>query len=230
MQIRLIERSTNGKTGPMPVSSSDASTCPLTCPLRGRECYAAFGPIAWQWAKLKGDWRSFIAKVFQLPQGSLWRHNEKGDLAGAGNRIDRAKLRELVRANQGKRGFTYTHKPMLGGQAARSVVVQNRAAVKEANAGGFTINLSADNLRQADQLARLGIAPVVAIVPMDQKENCLTPEGRRVVICPHPKTGRKCMDCSLCQWSNRKVIIGLPAHGTLKRQLSKRTKHENQTI
>ena len=53
-------------------------------------------------------------------------------------------LAELVAANRGKRGFTYTHKPPS----------QECAAIRRANRNGFTINLSADTLEEEDKLAR----------------------------------------------------------------------------
>jgi len=71
----------------------------------------------------------------------LWRHNEAGDLPGEGDDIDVPKLRALVQANRGKRGFTYTHKPVLDNP-------QNAVAIKCANQNGFTVNLSADSIEE----------------------------------------------------------------------------------
>lgn len=127
------------------------------------------------------------------------RHNQAGDLPGKGGEID-AEALQLVEANQGKRGFTYTHKPMTAA---------NMAAVKAANDSGFTVNLSANNLTHADELAALAIAPVVTVLPEDyaRKERRIgkktqwaetveqfrarlaalptaTPQARRMVVCP----------------------------------------------
>lgn len=220
MRTILVQKSSNQKTGPIPVSISDSSTCPAACPLRGKGCYGATGPLAWVWRKVKGSWESFLAAVAALPEGTFWRHNQVGDLPGRGNRINAAALGQLVQANQGKRGFTYTHKPVLDGQAAGSTVQRNRQAVAEANRQGFTVNLSADNLPEADQLAQLAIAPVVTILPSNLRENTVTPDGRKVIICPAVTRGVQCKDCRLCQWAGRKVIIGFPAHGSQKRAVS----------
>ena len=61
----------------------------------------------------RGDsWEVFLAQVRKLAKSELWRHNQAGDLAGEGDSIDLNALNELVLANRGRRGFTYTHKPM----------------------------------------------------------------------------------------------------------------------
>lgn len=86
---------------------------------------------------------------------TLWRHNQAGDLPGENDTIDLVALAQLAEANVGKRGFTYTHKPMTA---------DNAAAVKQANARGFTINLSADNLSEADDLAEMQVGPVVVVL------------------------------------------------------------------
>lgn len=56
-------------------------------------------------------------------------------------------LGELVAANIGRRGFTYSHY-----RDAASL-----EWIKHANQWGFTINLSANNLTDADRLADTGI-------------------------------------------------------------------------
>ena len=45
-----------------------------------------------------------------------------------------------------------------------AVALANREIIAEANAAGFTINLSADNTAQADHLAEPKIGPVVTIL------------------------------------------------------------------
>ena len=97
-----------------------------------------------------------------MEDGTFWRHNQAGDLAGSGDWIDGRKLKQLTAANKGKKGFTYTHKHKIK---------QNHAKIKEANENGFTVNLSADSLDHADELKALGIGPVVVIVPADEAYN-----------------------------------------------------------
>ena len=115
-QAYLKRRSRNEKTGMMPVSTTSAVTCPPSCPFAGgRGCYAGEGPLAMHFravtAKQRGTpWKQFVRDVEGLPAGEMWRHNQAGDLPGKGEEIDPEEMAALVRANAGKRGYTYTHK------------------------------------------------------------------------------------------------------------------------
>lgn len=216
----LTERSYNQKTGPIPVSTTEASTCPKSCPMRGNGCYASYGPMSWQWKQVGktkgGHWDLFLEQIKALPPGMIWRHNQAGDLPGRGDSIDPASLAALSRANRGRRGFTYTHKPPIAQKGVQKrTAARNAKAVKDANDLGFTVNLSADTMSEADELAELGIGPVVVALPKDQLENTKTPAGRPVIICPYYKNSlMTCSVCQLCQKRGRKTIVGFPAHGT----------------
>lgn len=221
MKTHLTLKSSNVKTGPIPVSTSSAKQCPTACPFKGNGCYAESGPLAIHWRKVtegeRGmEWGAFTAAIATLPNAQLWRHNQSGDLAGLGNLIAPSFLQDLTKANKGKRGFTYTHKPCLGDG---KVEVSNRQAIKEANEGGFVVNLSGNTLAHADALSDLAIGPVVCVVPSDTTRNLTTPKGRKVVICPATqREGVSCATCQLCARGNRSVIIGFPSHGTSKRK------------
>ena len=212
----------NAKTGPIPVSGSQADTCPPACPFapkngKANGCYAAYGPISWHWKKLNNGkvgftWGEFLKKVSSLARGTLWRHNQFGDLAGNGDEIDAGKLAELVKANEGRKGFTYTHKPVLARQGANAET--NRNLVALANARGFTVNLSGNNLAHADELKACNAGPVVTIVPQDSANVLFTPKGNKVVVCPaQTREGVTCATCRLCSHATRSVIIGFKAHG-----------------
>jgi hypothetical protein len=206
--------SSNVKTGPIPVSTSPDSTCPPSCPLRGNGCYAKQGPLAWHWRRVSSgergtSWGKFTAAIAELPTGQLWRHNQAGDLPGEGDDIDARMLSQLVRANQGKRGWTYTHKPVVGDSPQAS---GNRASVRFANRNGFRVNLSADNLTEADELADVDCGPVVVVLPSDSPHTVRTPAGRKVVVCPAQRGDVTCADCGLCA-ASRSVIVGFLAHG-----------------
>lgn len=208
--VHLTPKSSNAKTGPIPVSTTEASTCPPSCPWRERVCYAKHGPLGLHWKAVSErrrgmPWPAFCDAIAALPEGTLWRHNQSGDLPGHGAEINREELRALVAANRGKQGFTYTHK--RGGV--------NLALIREANAAGFTVNLSADTLADADTLAETGAGPVCVVLPAGVSENTETPAGRRVVICPATqREGITCESCRLCAKASRTVIIGFPAHGS----------------
>lgn len=207
----LSPQSANAKTGPIPVSTTSKATCPLDCAMRG-ECYAASGPLALHWGAVSNgtrgtDWETFCASIAALPDGQLWRHNQAGDLPGDGRTVDPAALGALVAANRGRRGFSYTH-------------YRDTASlqwVRHANDWGFTVNLSANNLADADTLADTGAGPVVCVLPSDARENARTPAGRRVVVCPATQRDDvSCATCQLCQ-RQRDTIVGFPAHGTKRR-------------
>jgi len=222
--IHITPKSSNEKTGPIPVTTSSGTTCPKVCPLNTANaggCYAESGPLALHWRKVtdgsRGDsYPVFLDKIGKLPDGQLWRHNQAGDLYGDGDAINAKALSALVTANSGKRGFTYTHKPVLGRDKIATV---NRKAVKLANAGGFTVNLSANDLSDADALSSLDIGPVVTILPIDSPEKLETPGGRRVVVCPaQTRENVTCATCKLCAVADRSVIIGFRAHGTSQKK------------
>ena len=211
MQVHLTLKSANVKTGPIPVSTTERDSCPTDCAMRAG-CYAASGPLALHWAAVSAgtrgtSWGQFVQSIAALPEGQLWRHNQAGDLPQTGGTIDAVKLGQLVQANQGRRGFTYTHHRDTA----------SLAWVKHANDWGFTVNLSANDLRDADALADTGAGPVVVVLPSTQTENTTTPAGRRVVVCPATQRDDvSCATCQLCQ-RQRSTIVGFPAHGTRKR-------------
>lgn len=90
--------------------------------------------------------------------------------------------------------------------------------------GGFTINLSGNNLGHADTLADLNIGPVVVVLPSAVKTNTVTPKGRKVVVCPATQRDDvSCATCGLCQKARRSVIVGFPAHGSGKKKAEEAT-------
>jgi hypothetical protein len=206
----------------MPVTTTSEETCPNACPLKANGCFADHGPLALFWHKVTAKkagmaWQEAMDQIKALPKGTLWRHNQAGDLPGEGDTIDAKSLNELIRANRGKRGFTYTHKPVSVNADPQHEA--NAHSVAVANARGFAVNLSADTLAEADQLADLGIGPVVVVLPSDQTRATTTPNGRKVAICPATISDNvDCVRCGLCAVIDRKAIIGFPAHGTSKRK------------
>jgi hypothetical protein len=218
-QVHLTTKSKNEKTGPIPVSTTEAQTCPDICPFNNANeggCYAESGPLKMHWMKVsdrqRGDtWPVFIGKITNLKADTLWRHNQAGDLAGNGHKLDATANMQLAQANESKRGFTYTHYDVLSNK-------HNRMVVTQMNKMGFTVNLSANNLSHADELVDLDAGPVVTVLPIDQIANTTTPQGRKVVVCPAAiRDDVSCATCQLCQ-RQRDFIIGFPAHGTSKKK------------
>ena len=235
--IHMVAGSANKKTGPIPVTTSDKGSCPPGCALWDC-CYGRHGRLGYWWEQLtNGRMRTeeALELIRKLPYNQLWRHDQAGDLPGRGNRISEYQLKRLVKANGPRRGFTYTHKPVLpkAGREPAKYMLENRRLIKWANEEGFRINLSANNLTMADAYVELNIAPVISIAPMledpwwDQwgtPQRITTPKGRPCIICPE-SAGKnvQCSTCGLCQLAAveypsllRSDIILFPAHGTRK--------------
>jgi hypothetical protein len=223
---KLVMRSGNAKLGGMPASSTSRVSCPTRCSFYGKGCFAEQGHTAFHWRDVgtKGDdWTTFCRKVRTIPRGQTWRHNVAGDLPmdpRRPGRIDANMLGQLVAANRGKRGFTFTHHAIDDRDSSDSVALPslwNRTMIGAANAMGFTVNLSADSLEQADAYAKLGCGPVVVVIPSTAPVRLKTPEGRRVTVCPAETEARlTCSECELCMLPGRKAIIGFRAHGNRK--------------
>ena len=228
-KVHFQRVSSNVKTGPIPVTMSQKNTCPDNCQLKGSGCYAESGNVNIHWSRLSDgryddnakvtDWSGLCDNVKALPKGQLWRHNSAGDLPHTAQAIDRDNIVSLTMANMGRRGFTYTHHKVIG---RSEVAKHNRSVINMANANGFTVNLSADNLAMADAYVKLGIAPVVVILPEDSPTIQITPGGHTVVVCPAITSDKvACSTCGICAKSDRKSIIGFPVHGTGKKKAGK---------
>ena len=212
--VALTPKSKNEKTGEITVSTSTKEWCPDSCPLKEHGCYAKHGHTGIHWRLVTSgdrgvDWNAFCAKVAAMPEkDGIWRHDVAGDLPAENGIIDSGMMRSLIRSNRGKGGFTYTH---------HLPTAENAGIIAESNANGFTVNISADNARIADDYVELGIAPVVTLLPTDSAKVTFTPKGRKVVRCP-AETSEKvtCQSCRLCQKTDR-PIIGFTPHGSGKK-------------
>ncbi len=246
MRVLFIPVSQNAKTGPIPASITERASCWPGCALYDNGCYAETGALAMHWDRVSrglagGTWAEFCARIAALEPGCLWRYAQAGDFPGYGASIDRVMLQMLVAANTGKRVIAFTHKPVLGDDP---VAVENRRLIAMAVEAGFTVNLSADNPDQADQLAALGIAPVVTVLARaygrrasrhrfkrhkDQWTETVgewrdrtaplprrTPAGRRIAVCPATYSDATCKSCGACA-RPRDAVIGFLAHGAWRR-------------
>ena len=216
--FKFVSKSSNAKTGPIPVVYSSRSTCPDRCAHKGAGCYAEYGPISIQWRKVDQtgiDLEQLCESIRTIPIGSLWRYGVAGDLPGQGETLDRQALDKLVRANRGRRGFTYTHK------------LTDLDAIRDATARGFTVNVSADSVALADHYYAQDL-PVTVVVPRDAPEVTYTPEGVRIVVCPaQTRQDVTCQICGLCAVASRRAIVGFRAHGVGAGKVEKRLKVVN---
>ena len=226
MKVLFTLHSQNKKLGSMPAAMIESKSCPDNCGLKKNGCYSEFGNVRIHWTRLdksqgeeRYSWKNFIRQIKALFPGQIWRMSVAGDLPGTNNHIDKRKMLELIAANKGRKGFGYSHKPTIGKSKQAK---HNRDLIKLANKKNFVINLSADNLAQADQLADLDIGPVVAILPLGHPKHSFTPGGRPVLVCPETTIGLTCDRCQLCANTKRKSIIGFISHGVMKKSVSAR--------
>lgn len=217
MQVHLTLKSSNSKTGPIPVSTTEKASCPDNCKLKGNGCYANDYHLNMHWEKVSKkergtDWQGFINQVSKFKDGQLWRHNQAGDLpSNNGQTIDFYKLQDLIQANKGKRGFTYTHYPLNA---------FNASLINLSNSEGFTINTSNESLEDALNSFKKGFPTTVVISDKYQGLKTFEYKGATVAICPAQVNDNiTCATCALCQKANRKVIIGFIAHGSSKRKV-----------
>jgi len=213
--------SRNPKTGPMLAIYYPRRSCPSTCPLRGDGgCYGENGPLAWNWNRLDRSDADKELQVLQAikrqPRGAMWRDAVVGDQKPTtpnGRNICEKTLKAKTRANAGRPVLAFTH---------HRINKHNLRVLRDALRDGFQINLSADNLRDADRKADTGL-PVTVVMPSDAPKVSWTPKGRKVVRCPASNSGKKvtCSTCGMCA-RTRDYIIGFPAHGTRKKTINKR--------
>ena len=228
MLVHITKKSSNAKTGRMPVTTTEEASCPSTCPhLQSGGCYAKSGPVSWHWKKVShglrgGTWSDLTDFVSKLERGQLWRHNQAGDLGYTkdvnGRELIRLDLlKSLVDANKssGAKGYTYTHH--------RLEYLHNLEAVKYSNRNGFTINASCESMQQADECVAEGV-PAVVVVDNSKDVATHTPDGHRVVVCPAQTRDTNCNDCGLCQQSKRTCVVAFLSHGNKSKKVNESLK------
>ena len=206
----------------MPVTTTESSSCPSTCPHINGNCYAKSGfHLAQHWKKVSsqergGSWSELCDYVSSLKPRQIWRHNQAGDWGYTKHqgreyiRLDL--LKSLVDANKssGAKGYTYTH---------HQLHTHNSEAVKYANANGFTVNASCESMQQADVAVAQGI-PAVVVVDNSKDTPTHTPDGHRVVVCPAQTRDTNCKDCGLCAQSKRTCVVAFLAHGNKSKKVN----------
>ncbi|RWG10507.1 MAG: hypothetical protein EOQ53_20065 [Mesorhizobium sp.] len=195
------------------------------------------GPLKLHWDQVTAgergsDLDEALLPIRKLNHGAIWRYGQAGDLPGVRDTIDRDGVLKIAKASRGKRAIIFTHKPPSP---------ENIAIIKEAAAEGLNINLSADSVERADELADLNL-PVAVVLNSDyarKKGETLsdyrrrakelanyTPKGRKIAVCPATYTDVSCTQCGVCADGERKgVIIGFPAHGTQKKRVDEIAGH-----
>lgn len=177
-------------------------------------CYADRGPLAIHWravtsGKRGTDWQTFLQNVASLPTGTLWRHNAAGDLFKPNTDKGQEMLWQLITANRGRNGFTYSHHKLT----PRVVM-----GFKAATANGFTVNASVESEHAADSAVLKGLRVAMVVLSTETRRFWRTALGNPVVVCPATyREGMTCERCRLCSKRPQNVVIAFPAHGNAKR-------------
>lgn len=223
----LTKQSTNSKLG-LGVSAhmSSDNTCPSSCALRNKSCYARFGKVGIWWRRLsKGErgtnWDDFVNSVKTLPTKFKLRLNVAGDLVPlkkGSKTIDRCSLEKLADAVKARQldSWGYSHYDL----SKKNVETLKLVAKK-----GLVINASADSIKEADEHFSKGV-PTVVTVPSDFKSGTKSEAGNRIVICPQQTHNTTCAECMLCHKKDRKYIIAFKSHGCASKSLDERLNSE----
>lgn len=205
MAWHLTKVSSNKQTGPIPVSTSPKGSCNPNCPLSD-ECYAKKSYLNVHWSMVtrgeRGtDYPTFTNSIRKLPYGQLWRHNQAGDMHKDVQYVD-----QLIAANRGRRGYTYT-----------SWTYSDELFIR-AKREGFTINKSCYSASSAAFAVSWGIPAVFSGAPVEYRDvTAWTEFGVRFVVCPTKRNSPaakkvQCATCQLCHTRPDNVVIVFPLH------------------
>lgn len=225
MKFKFTAKSSNAKTGPIPVTMTERASCPDTCQLKKNGCYADNFPLSLHWDRVETsgiDEEQLLDHVKTLPNGQLWRHNVAGDLPSMAGLVDSNSFNRLIDAVKHTRPIIYTH---------HKLYPHNQKLFSHARANGVVINASCEDIGTAYSAIKAGIN-AVCIMPSDAKPvtKLVNPDNHdelvRIVICPaQQKDSISCATCGLCARDRVEagVIVGFLAHGS-------RAKKVNQLI
>jgi hypothetical protein len=223
----LTVPSSNGKTGPIAVSTTSRDSCADGCPLKGDDgCYAEAGYYTrLHWDQVTAGKRGvppeeFIKQVSKLPANQMFRHDVAGDLwknPENSKQIYFPYLEKLAKASSHLyAAWTYTHHTLDGIDGAR-----NKQAIFDVEQYKFIVNISTESIDVAARLQKEGF--MVTVVQPPGGPTAFRHEGVSFVQCPAtlPDSEVTCQTCGgrkgkpLCA-TVRKVVVVFPAHGSRK--------------
>ena len=224
MNTSLTIESSNGKTGPIAVTTTDRRSCPSTCPLAGDGgCYAQSGYYTrLHWDAVTDGRRGMSANalidaVSMLEEWRMLRHNVAGDLWHFDGEINASLLRRFaLAASHLRAAWTYTH---------HVLTEYNVWAIRRAIKAGLTVNASCESVTVAASVAKSGM-PTVCIVPQDAPA-VFREDGVLFRQCPATFDGSptQCASCGggrpLCSIANRDFVITFPVHGAKAKEAVK---------
>ncbi len=195
----LVEKTNNKKTGPIAVTHLAQSTCPKTCPLYKKGCYAEKGT---QWLTTNALNKREISALesASMEIESLKKRKGTGPLRLhiVGDFISQAHLNYATWVTRSQTVWAYTHNWRNLRPTTMSVLA------------------SVHSIDEAKQAHSEGWVP--AIVVEDFKSSTMyEQDGFKILPCPE-QTGKKatCKDCLICTHSRelhaKKVVIAFKKH------------------
>lgn len=214
MKYQFTRKSSNLKTGPIPTTMTEKSSCPSSCPLRNNGCYAENFPLALHWGRVADTGISaheLADKLATLPTGQLWRHNVAGDLPTlADGTIDMGEMSPIlyaVRVRQLKT-IVYTHHMLTRSNIER---------LQELRSLSVNVNASCESLNQVNHALDNGINAVMVVPVGSPKREKI---GNTTLIkCPAQYLENvTCASCGLCARDRvgKRVAVTFEAHGARK--------------
>ena len=219
MKFHFIKKSGNKKTGFMPVTYNSRLSCPDSCIFKNNGCYADNYHTALNWDKVTsgergGTFKELLNNIKALKPGTIWRACVAGDIPSNNKgEISRTYIKGITEANQGLKGYTYTHN--------RLDIGENISLLKTANKQGFTVNISTETEAAADNAVLNSLPAVIVVKSTETRRAWFTKNKNKILVCPAQTNGANCIDCQLCQHRPKNLIIAFKAHGNQAKKIDK---------
>ena len=219
MYFHFVKKSGNKKTGFMPVTYNSRLSCPDSCIFKNNGCYADNYHTRLNWDKVTsgkrgGSFKELLQNIKSLKPGTIWRACVAGDIPSNNKgEISRTYIKGITQANQGLKGYTYTHN--------RLDIGENISLLKTANKKGFTVNISTESEAAADNAVLNNLPAVIVVKSTEKRRSWFTKNKNKILVCPAQTNGVNCIDCQLCQHRPKNLIIAFLAHGNLSKLIDK---------
>jgi hypothetical protein len=219
MKFHFVKKSGNKKTGFMPVTYNSRLSCPDSCIFKNNGCYADNFRTADNWDKVTsgergGTFKELLNNIKALKPGTIWRACVAGDIPSNNKgEISRTYIKGITEANQGLKGYTYTHN--------RLDIGENISLLKTANKQGFTVNISTETEAAADNAILNNLPAVIVVKSTEARRSWFTKNKNKILVCPAQTNGANCIDCQLCQSRPKNLIIAFLAHGNMAKLINK---------
>lgn len=205
----VVAKSDNKKLGNSAATYLPLSTCPQSCPLLDRGCYAQTGRLSIQLigkaeVPVEDAHRMEVRGIDALKGARPLRLHVSGDCTTSAQAEHLAEAAERYVARTGNPVWTYTH-------AWRGI---SRQAW-----GCISVLASCETVREVREAQARGY-PAALVVEAFPGAARYEVDGRPVVPCPEQTRGITCAECRLCMQGDRLlrsgVTVGFAAHGLRK--------------